>query len=85
MVAWWSLGLPRLVFLPEPAPIHPRIEAPEQFNRDTRPLVLDQAHWSANSLGMLWQRDELWMAARYRAMTRCPNGRIRGAGSDAGA
>jgi hypothetical protein len=27
MVAWWNLGLPRLVFSPEPTPIHARIEA----------------------------------------------------------
>jgi hypothetical protein len=49
MVAWW-----RLVFSPEPAPIHRRIEAPEQFDRDTRLLVLDQSRRSANPLGMLW-------------------------------
>ena len=49
MVAEWNLGLPRLV-----APIHRRIEAPEQFNRDTQPLVLDPARWSAHPLGPLW-------------------------------
>ena len=54
MVVWWSLGLPRLVFSPEPAPIHRRMKAPEQFNRDTQPLVLDQARWSAHPLGTLW-------------------------------
>ena len=43
MVAWWNLGLPRLVFSPELAPIHRRIEALEQFNRDSRLLVPDQA------------------------------------------
>jgi hypothetical protein len=37
--AWWDFGLPRLVFSPEAA-IHARIEALEQFNRDTRLLVL---------------------------------------------
>ena len=26
MVAWWNLGLPRIVFSPELAPIHARIE-----------------------------------------------------------
>ena len=31
-----------------------RIEALEQLNRDTRLLVLDQAWWCANPLGMLW-------------------------------
>jgi hypothetical protein len=40
MVAWWNLGLARLMFSPEPAPIHARIEALEQFDRDTRLLVL---------------------------------------------
>jgi hypothetical protein len=40
------------VISPE-APIHARIEAPEQFNRDTRLLVPDQAWWTANPLGML--------------------------------
>jgi hypothetical protein len=42
------------VFSPEPAPIHRRIEAPEQFNRDTQPLVLDPARWGAHPLGALW-------------------------------
>jgi Protein of unknown function (DUF533) len=46
VVAWWSLGLRRLVFSHE-APIHARIEALDQFNRDTRLLVLDQAWWRA--------------------------------------
>jgi hypothetical protein len=41
------------VFSPEPAPIRRRIEAPEQFNRDTQPLVLDPARWSAHPLGTL--------------------------------
>ena len=54
MVAWWNLGLPRVVFSPEPALIHARIEALERFNRDTRLLVPDQAWWRANPLGMLW-------------------------------
>ena len=54
MVAWWNLGLPRLVFSPELALIHRRIEALEQFNRDTRLLVLDRARWSANPLAVLW-------------------------------
>jgi hypothetical protein len=54
MVAWWKLGLPRLVLSPEPVPIHRRIEAPEQLNRDTQPLVLDQARSSAHPLGTLW-------------------------------
>jgi hypothetical protein len=53
MVAWWNLGLPRLVFSPE-APIHRRIEALEQFNRGTRLVMPDQAWWRANPLGMLW-------------------------------
>jgi hypothetical protein len=30
------------------------IEGLEQFNRATPLLVLDQARWSANPLGMLW-------------------------------
>jgi hypothetical protein len=47
MLAWWNLGLPRLVFSPE-APIHARIDVLERFNRNTRVLVLDQAWWSAN-------------------------------------
>jgi hypothetical protein len=50
MVAWWDLDLPRLVFSPDLAPIHRRIEALERFDRDTRLLVLDQvlvAHQSA--------------------------------------
>jgi hypothetical protein len=54
VVAWWNLGLPHLVFSPELAPIHVRIEALEQFNRETRLLALDQAWWSVNPLGMLW-------------------------------
>ena len=45
---------PRLVFSPEPAPTHRRIEAPEEFNRDTQLLVLDQARWNANPLAVLW-------------------------------
>jgi hypothetical protein len=49
--------LPRLVFSPE-APSHARIEALEQFNRDTRLLVPDQAWWSANPLGICGRR---WM------------------------
>jgi hypothetical protein len=53
MVAWWNLALPRLVFSPE-TPIHARIEALEQFNRDTRLLVPDEAWWRPNPLGMLW-------------------------------
>ena len=47
-----NFGLPRLVFSPE-APIHRRIEALEQLNRDTRLLVLDQTWWRANPLEML--------------------------------
>jgi hypothetical protein len=39
MVAWWNLGLPRLVFSPELEPIHARIGALERLNRDTRLLV----------------------------------------------
>jgi hypothetical protein len=54
VVAWWNLGLPRLLFSPELAPIHRRIEAPEQFNRDTQPLAPDPARWSAHPLGTLW-------------------------------
>lgn len=45
---------PCLVFSPEPTPIHRRIEAPEQFNRDTQRLVLDPDHRSAHPLGTLW-------------------------------
>ena len=41
MVAWWPLCLPGLVFWPE-APNHARIAALEQFDRDTRLLVLDR-------------------------------------------
>jgi hypothetical protein len=54
MVAAWKLGLPRLVFSAEPAPIHRRIEVPEHFNSDTQPLVLNQARWSAHPLGTPW-------------------------------
>ena len=56
MVAWRNLGLARLVFPPELAPIHAQIKVLEQFNRDTRLLVLDQACWSANPLGMVCGR-----------------------------
>jgi hypothetical protein len=35
MVAWWNLGLPRLVFSPELAPVHRRIEALEQSSNST--------------------------------------------------
>jgi hypothetical protein len=49
MVAWWNLGLPRVVFWPELAPIHRRIDALERFNCDTRLLVLDQAWLRARS------------------------------------
>jgi hypothetical protein len=42
MVTWWNLGLRRLVFSPELAPVHRRIELLEQFDRDNRLLVLDQ-------------------------------------------
>jgi hypothetical protein len=45
------------VFSPELARIHARIEVLEQFNRDTRLLVLDQAWWRANPLGMLLAGD----------------------------
>jgi hypothetical protein len=41
MVAWSNLGLPCLVPSPELAPIHARIAALEQFNRDTRLLLPD--------------------------------------------
>ena len=44
---------PRLVFSPEPAPTHRRIEAPEEFNRDTQPLVFDPARSSRHPLGTL--------------------------------
>ena len=54
MVACWNFGLPRLVFSPELAPIHARIEALERLNRNTRLRVLGQAWWRANPLGMLW-------------------------------
>jgi hypothetical protein len=40
MVAWWNLGLPRSCSRPRRR--FTRIEAPEQFNRDTRLLVPDQ-------------------------------------------
>jgi hypothetical protein len=53
MVAWWNLSLPRAVSSPE-APIHARIAVLEQFNCDTRLLVLDQARWSAHPPGALW-------------------------------
>ena len=46
MVAWWNLGLPRLVFSPE-APIHTRIETLERLNRDIRLLMPAQAWWRA--------------------------------------
>jgi hypothetical protein len=42
MVAWWNLGLRRVVFSPE-APIHARIAALERLNRDTWLLVPAQA------------------------------------------
>ena len=48
--AWWNLGLPRLVFSPAARGAgSPRVETLEQFNRDTRLLVLDQAWWRANA------------------------------------
>jgi hypothetical protein len=46
MVVWCSLSPPRVVFSPEP-PIHARIEALEQFNRNTRFLLLNQGRLSA--------------------------------------
>jgi hypothetical protein len=52
-VAWWNLGLPRLVLSPELAPIHRRIAVFARFNRDSRLLVLDRPPWRANPL-MLW-------------------------------
>jgi hypothetical protein len=52
MVAWWNLGLRGVVFSPELGPIRARIEALEQFNRDARLLVPDQAWWRANPFGM---------------------------------
>jgi len=48
------------VFSPE-APIHARIEALKQFNRDIRPLP-DQA-WRANPLGMLWPEMDAWFVS----------------------
>jgi hypothetical protein len=39
---WWNLGLPRLVFSLEPVLVHRRTEALEQFNCDTRLLLLGQ-------------------------------------------
>ena len=59
MVAWCkSRPAAGRVLSPELAAIHAQIEALEQFNRDTRLLVLDQAWWRANPLGMLrsWMR-----------------------------
>ena len=54
MVAWCkSRPAAGRVLSPELAAIHAQIEALEQFNRDTRLLVLDQAWWRANPLGML--------------------------------
>ena len=53
VVAWRNLGLPRLMFSSELAPIYARIEALEQFNRDTRLLVLDRSRWHADPLGAL--------------------------------
>jgi hypothetical protein len=41
IVAWWHIGLPRLLFSSEIMAIHARIDA-EAFNRDTGLLVLDQ-------------------------------------------
>jgi hypothetical protein len=55
MLAWWNLGLPRLVFLPELAPIHARIEALEQFNRDTRSRRSTKPWWSANPVRRQWR------------------------------
>ena len=54
MVAWWNFGLHTSCSNPELAPIHARIEAPEQFNRDTRLLVLDKACGRADPPGMRW-------------------------------
>jgi hypothetical protein len=54
VVAWWNLRLPRLVFSPELAPMHRRIEALEQFNGDTRPGARPGHWWRVNPLGMLW-------------------------------
>jgi hypothetical protein len=56
IVAWWNLGLLRLAFSPEAArgTVHHGIEALEQFNRDTRLLLLDQDLVAAHRLGMLW-------------------------------
>ena len=34
MVAWWNLGLPRVVFSPELATVQTRIEALERLNRE---------------------------------------------------
>jgi hypothetical protein len=50
VVAWWNVGLPRLVFSPEAARgagSPPDRGAREQLNRDTRLLVHDQACWRA--------------------------------------
>ena len=45
MVAWWASACPASCSRPRQpeAPVHRRIEAPEQLNRDTRLLVPDQA------------------------------------------
>jgi hypothetical protein len=42
MVAWWDLALPRLVFSPELAPVHRRIELARAIRPGHRLLVLDQ-------------------------------------------
>jgi hypothetical protein len=42
-----------VVFSPELAPTHARLEALERLNCDIRLLVPDQAWWRANPLGML--------------------------------
>ena len=66
MVAWWNLGLPRLVSSSE-APTHARIEALERLDPDFRLLVLDQARWSAGPSaysGRSW----MWRSSDRAAM-----------------
>ena len=53
VVAWRNVGLPRLMLSSKLAPIYARIEALEQFYRNTRLLVLDRSRWRADPLGAL--------------------------------
>jgi hypothetical protein len=51
VVAWWNLGLPRLVFSPELPPVHRRIEVARAIRPGHRLLVLDQTLVECQSAG----------------------------------